>query len=102
MILFFAGKSTWQAYGIYKEGRDSKNNTENIIKALEEKKKYLEGKVSSFDTERGLEEEIRKKFQVAKDGEEIVIIVDRQNERETPIDNSGIFSKLWLKLKSWF
>ena len=101
-ILFFAGRSTWQAYGIYKESREAKENTENSIKVLEEKKKNLEEKVFLFNTERGVEEEIRKKFQVAKDGEEIVIIVDRKNERETPIDNSGIFSKIWLKLKSWF
>jgi len=43
---------------------------------LEERKSELERLIASLKTERGLEEEVRTKFQVSKPGEKTVILVE--------------------------
>ena len=45
--------------------------------------------------ERGIEEEIRKHFDVAKEGEQVVIIVDKEEEELTP-------TELIEEVKPWY
>lgn len=46
------------------------------IKDLKEKEAYLSLNISKLDTEEGMEEVIRDKYQVTKTGEKMIIIVD--------------------------
>lgn len=67
-------------------------------KELEDRKKILEENLSRIQTDEGLEFEIRKKFNVARAGESVAIIVD---EESTPSD-SAISPSFWQKFKNFF
>jgi len=50
------------------------------LEDLENRKEKLENKIEMLGTERGREEEIRDKFRVAREGEEMIIIIDNEDE----------------------
>lgn len=57
------------------------------IKDLKEKEAYLSQNISKLDTEEGMEEVIRDKYQVTKTGEKMIIIVDE--DKNTPNDQES-------------
>jgi cell division protein FtsB len=67
------------------------------ITELETRKKELEKDVVRLRTESGIEEEIRKKFNVAKPGEEVLVFVDKNTESgkiNSGKEKSGFFLNL--------
>ena len=64
---------------------------------LEERKKILEENLSRIQTDEGLEFEIRKKFNVARAGESVAIIV----EEESTTTASDVSPSLWQKFKNF-
>ncbi len=65
--------------------------------ALESKVKYLEG-------DRGIEEELRNRFDVIKEGEQVVILLDerRKEEGNTNISSRAISAETETESKSFF
>jgi cell division protein FtsB len=55
------------------------------LQVLEERKAKLEEKVEYLSNERGIEAEMRRNFDVALDGEQVVIILDKK-ETESLIE----------------
>ena len=72
---------------------------------LEKRNAELEAEIMRLGSESGQEGEIRRRFDVAKPGEKILVIVDKNSEdvkinsKENKID---FFSRIWRWVKSWF
>jgi cell division protein FtsB len=67
------------ALGVYGKYNDSKENlrvASDDLNSLESRQSTLQSEIGKLSTERGMEEEIRDTFQVAKDGEQVAIIVE--------------------------
>jgi len=60
----------------------------------------LREEIERLSTERGIEQEVRSKFEVGKDGEEMIIIVD--NPEDEGFSNKEIKKTFWQKVFSWF
>lgn len=92
--LFFA----WSVFGFLgkmEETKKSKEIAEHKVTEFEEKKQKLGADIEKLQTEEGIEENIREKFGLAREGEGVIIIVDDQKpESEEP--KSGGFLN-WLK-----
>ncbi len=79
---------------------------------LEIRKNELEKEVVRLRTESGIEKEIRKKFNVAKPGEEVLVIVDKiskgnkidsdKKKSGTFLNLSGFFREIWNLIKDIF
>lgn len=76
------GNAAWNA-------RQTALNTEANLAAvsseltdLQVREEALTTELDRLDTERGMEEEIRRKFELGKEGEELVIIVEDKNKTE--------------------
>lgn len=69
------------------------------LNELEQRDRELELKIKKLSTESGLEEEIRSKFNVAKDSENIVIIV---REEDSGTTTEVTKPSLWSKFKGLF
>ncbi len=66
---------------------------------LEARNTELDAKIKKLDTVSGVEEEIRSKYSVAKESENMVIIVREEGEATTTTrENTG----LWYKIKALF
>jgi len=75
IFIFFA----FSVAGVYrksKEASQKNNEVKSELNELKAKKDYLENEINRLNTNIGVEEELRDKFQVAKPGEKVIIILD--------------------------
>lgn len=96
VLIFFLGRST---FDIYQKSKLSYNNYIKVKRdydSIEARKAMLESEINRLATDSGIEEEIRSKFNVAKPGETVVIIIDK-NSTSTDVDNikKDFWSSLW-------
>jgi cell division protein FtsB len=96
LILLFA----WNIIGFVVKMRETaknKNIAENKIIELGEMKSKLSSDIEKLKTEKGIEENIREKFGLAKDGEQLIVVVEDKNQLiANPKDGGdGLFS--WFK-----
>lgn len=59
------------------------------------RKKELLTEVGQLETPRGVEEEIRKKFSVAKPGEQVVVVVDEKATTTLEKKESSWWTRMW-------
>lgn len=84
-------------FSVYAKERDSREEMERILKQKQELQVRLDtmnGHNELLKTEAGVEAEIRNKFDVVRQGEEVVVIVDK----EIPMieaDKRGVMKKFW-------
>ena len=96
------------AIKVYKKSRLSVKKFQEIkeeMAGLEKRNAELAAEAARLESESGREGEIRKRFDVAKPGEKIIVIVDKNSE-EVKINGAenkgGFFSRTWRWMKSWF
>lgn len=66
-------------YNIYKKNQIAKINrveSDRRLALLRQKSDHLTDQLKKLETERGVEEELRNKFQITKSGEEVLVVVD--------------------------
>ncbi len=72
---------------------ENRKIVENKVKELEAQKIQLLSDITKLKTSDGVEENIRKKFGLAKEGENMIIVIEDQNKPTTEeIEKSGFFS----------
>lgn len=101
LLVIIAGRAVFNVYGKYQAGRANLALTEKELAAVMEKKSALEKETTKLQTEQGIEEEIRKKYQVTKENERLIIILNEQpqNLSEETLKNSG---GLWSFIRKFF
>ena len=69
-------RSTYASFQKKKIAENEQLEYQAHLQDLSEKKENLENKIHILETDRGLEEEFRKRFNVVKEGETMIRIVD--------------------------
>lgn len=102
-VLFaFVAHGTWKVYEKASLAREQKNRITKELAELKSREADLQAKLAELRTERGLEEELRERFGVVKEGESVVVIVDpSDNGTSTKASSSGI-SRWWQKFLNIF
>ena len=80
VVAIFLSFAVYARYTVEREMAARKLDTQMQKQELIERKAQLEDRVEYLSGDRGIEEEIRKHFDVAKEGEQVVIIVDKEEE----------------------
>lgn len=98
-VIFLAG-AVWDVRKKERLAFQEKERARTILEEAEGRFDALSREVKNFDHERGLEEEFRKRFPVAKEGEEVIVLVDPLVEpvSEPPPQNASWFSTFF----GWF
>jgi hypothetical protein len=78
VIIVFLSIAVFQRFTVERQMALRKLEIEAQRQELMERKALLENRVDYLSGDRGIEEEIRKHFDVAKEGEQVVIIVDKE------------------------
>lgn len=78
--------STYERYTVEREMYARQRVREAELKELEARSALLENKVEHLENERGVEEELRSRFDVAKNGERVVVIIDETGATTTNLD----------------
>ncbi len=97
ILVIVLGRAT---YEIYKKSKLSSSNYVVIKKdyeSLKMRKEMLESEINRLKTDNGIEEEIRSKFNVAKPGETVVIVINSSSSDSADINSlkKGFWSSLW-------
>lgn len=89
--------SVFSFMGKMEETSKNRKIAEDKITELEKSKEKLNSDITNLKTEKGVEENIRNKFGLAKEGENMILVVDDKSSSEVPknTDSGGFFS--WLK-----
>ena len=77
---------------------------EEDLNALKARAEVLEGDIEHLQSDRGLEEELRSRFDVAKEGEQVIIIVEDYDDtqaRTVPRTRERQEDSFFEKLKFW-
>lgn len=99
VLLFITGAMIRGAYSILKTERITAREVammKESVETLTFRKDSLEGSIDRLQTEDGIEEEIKSKFNVARAGEKVAIIVDPPEPKATTTpDTDPWYKRLW-------
>ena len=99
LVLFFA----WGVVGFMGKMQTTRENrkiAENKVAELQSEKVRLASEIAKLQTDSGMEESVREKFGLAKEGEGLIIVVEDKNPSETP--NEGKSNWFILFFTKWF
>ena len=99
VLVFFA----WGVVRFFIKMRETGRNREIAelkIAELEKTRQKLSVDIENLKTEKGMEESIREKFGLAKEGEGLIVVVDDKNDPNAQTKEEGNWFTLFLK--NWF
>lgn len=71
--------------------KEKLNEQENKLEGLKERAGLLEDKVEYLQDERGIEEELRNRFDVKREGEQVIILIDDKDaHKPMPVVQSSV------------
>lgn len=73
-------RSVWDRYVIERDMAERRASAESELQELQERHTSLQEEVEYLSHERGIEAEMRRQFDVARPGEQVVVIVDDERE----------------------
>ncbi len=100
LIILFA----YNMIGLVKKERETNRNKASELNKIEELRKREQSLTTDIDklnTDQGIEESIRDKFQVVKPGEKMVVIIDEKENTILPSDTT-IDHSFWGYIKRMF
>lgn len=96
IVLLFLVRGTWN---IYEKDRDSSAElrfARDRLARIQDREAKISSAAEKLKTEAGIEGEIRDRFQMAKEGEQEIVIVDESVESKTSVAPSPSFlQKIW-------
>lgn len=99
-VAIFLVNPTWKIWRKNVENKEKLEASKVELAQLEKKEKELQAEVELLQSTQGKEQEIRKKFSVTKDGEEVVFIVDRNTS--TSSTEMEVERGFWGGIWHWF
>jgi cell division protein FtsB len=75
ILIAILAKATYEIYKKESLSSESLNETQKELGDLKSRQSMLNSEISKLNTDSGIEEEIRSKFDVAKPGETVVVVV---------------------------
>jgi len=91
----------WGAYQKTSQTHEIRLAIAHQLRDLQERETSLQEEIDRLATDRGVEEEIRQKFEVGRSGEQMIVIVGEEKEEavtEPEPETKGFFSRFtsWL------
>lgn len=99
LALFFAN-SVWDVYQKQRETAFKRERVEKELSELREREASLRSEIERIESPRGLEAELRARFEVGHEGEGVIVIIDpKEDDSETHVKESV---GLWERIQAWF
>ena len=96
ILVIFLGRATYDIYWKYKISSENYNVVKKDYDNLKERNEMLNSEIDRLKTDTGIEEEIRSKFDVAKPGETVVVVIDSSSSTSTDKNlKQGFWAKFW-------
>ena len=80
IIIVLMAFATYNAYQGKQEAIARRAVLTDEIERLEEREQALNNAISTLEDPRGVEAELRRRFDVAKEGEEVIVLIEKKKE----------------------
>ncbi|PIP87063.1 hypothetical protein COW81_02125 [Candidatus Campbellbacteria bacterium CG22_combo_CG10-13_8_21_14_all_36_13] len=100
IMIFFSGKAVLNLYEKEQSTSETLEVVTNEFNKIQDRKEFLESKLKSLATPKGIEMEIRDMFNVAKEGERVMVVVEKTSNDEDINVNEK--KGIWQKIKNIF
>jgi cell division protein FtsB len=105
VLLIVVGAMTFAAHGAYQKERETFEKREELaaqLGALEERSEKLAEDIENLEDPRGIEAELRQRYELGYEGEEAIVFVEGKEgeavEEPLPEEPEGF----WQRVKGWF
>ncbi|MEX1087191.1 MAG: septum formation initiator family protein [Candidatus Paceibacterota bacterium] len=103
IVTAFSLKAAWGAYQKMSESGERVAIAQAEKQELQEEREVISENLERLQTRRGIEEELRKKYSLTKEGEEMVVIVDSQPEQVAEeTEEKSVFGQIWGAVVNFF
>lgn len=99
VVIIFLSRSVFSLYKKNKITRETLGQSNGELDSLEERKFALEKELENLSTDRGVESVVRGKFNVAKEGERVITIIE--DDTATSTDDLDAEGSFWKSLFFW-
>jgi cell division protein FtsB len=83
LLAFIVSYAAYHRYSVAAEMQVKLDERRALLQELKQRATVLDGKVKYLEDERGIEEEIRNRFDVAKEGEQVIILINGEGSTHT-------------------
>lgn len=83
-LLFVSGRAVWVMYEKSRDASQKEARAESRVGSLEVRESQLRANIAYLHTERGQEEKLRQEYELAKEGEGLIVIVEERPEPPPP------------------
>ncbi|PIP86768.1 hypothetical protein COV42_01630 [Candidatus Campbellbacteria bacterium CG11_big_fil_rev_8_21_14_0_20_44_21] len=97
LLLVVFARGAWTVFVKSKEAKTKLDDSKEELLLLQGREANLQEEIGSLSTKKGVDEKIRTKFRVAKEGEIMVVLIDSLESDETSKDKKkeSFWAKLW-------
>lgn len=88
-------------YTRYSQSKSDYERAQAELKNLANRQNELEKNIQHLETQRGIEAELRTRFNASKEGEELLVIVNDKGSASAATSTPGLDS-WWKSVKDWF
>lgn len=91
------------AYSAAKDTHERRMALEEELAEVEARNAMLEANIARLNNPREIEEELRKRYDVGREGEEVVVLVEEEEKPHdtTPTDQQGKSVRPWWHMLHW-
>ncbi len=90
----------WRAYLKEREAHANMLTATVELERLKDRQTMLNTEIARLSSDRGIEEELRDKYEVGKPGERMILLVDKEKpekDSSPPVQEKGFLGSLWDK-----
>lgn len=98
VIVWLAG-SVWSVYKKQDMTKDNLSKVAASLEALQVRERMLSSEIEKLKTESGVEQEIREKYNLVKEGEEVIVVVNKEADSDSQLGSTQI--GFWQKVLDW-
>jgi len=101
VLSLLCAKAVANIFVKYRESKETLRVTNARLDELMNRKLSLDHDIKNLESDEGVEEELRKKFNVANPGEKMIVVVENEVEEEIE-EKEGFFGAIFMGIKNLF
>ena len=100
LIVLLVGKGVWGVYQSERVSLANRVSSEKEYGELKARGESISSEIELLKTDKGIETEIRDKFRVVKEGEQLAIIINSvEKQEEISVRGDSFWKKIWNFLR---
>ena len=102
VVILLLGFSVFSVFQKRQEALDNAKAAELKVQTLSQEETKTQEEINTLNTDEGVEAALRNEYQVSKDGEGLVVVVNKDPQKISPVVSPPPPQTWWQKILSFF